>query len=108
MRKGKVYYKDLFAGIISEEPEGITFIYDKDYSVSEKAKPVSLTMPLRDEPYKDKVMLPFFDGLIPEGWLLDIAERNWKIDSRDRMGLLLAFCKDTIGAVSIVKDEENE
>jgi serine/threonine-protein kinase HipA len=46
-------------------------------------------------------MFPFFDGLIPEGWLLDIAEKNWKIDSRDRMGLLLACCKDCIGDVSV-------
>jgi serine/threonine-protein kinase HipA len=56
-------------------------------------------------------MFPFFDGLIPEGWLLDIAEKNWKIDSRDRMGLLLACCKDCIGAVSVLditrKEDDN-
>ena len=46
-------------------------------------------------------MFPFFDGLIPEGWLLDVAEENWKLDRRDRMGLLLACCRDCIGAVSI-------
>ena len=108
MRKGKVYYKNMFAGIISEEPDGIAFVYDKNYLEAESSKPVSLTMPLRKEPYTDKVMLPFFDGLIPEGWLLEIAEKNWKIEPRDRMGLLLAFCQDTIGAVSVVKGDENE
>jgi serine/threonine-protein kinase HipA len=46
-------------------------------------------------------MFPFFDGLIPEGWLLDVAEKSWKLNSRDRMGLLLACCKDCIGAVSV-------
>lgn len=108
MRKGKVYYKDLLAGTISEESDGITFVYDKEYIETENAKPVSLTMPLREEPYTDNVMLPFFDGLIPEGWLLEIAEKNWKFDPRDRMGLLLAFCKDTIGAVSVIEEKENE
>lgn len=108
MRRGKVYYKDEFAGIIVEDADGVSFTYDKDYLKKENAKPVSLTMPLREEPYLDKVMLPFFDNLIPEGWLLEIAEQNWKINSRDRMGLLLAFCKDTIGAVSIIREEENE
>lgn len=108
MRRGKVFYKDELAGIIQEDPNGVTFTYDKDYLKQEKAKPVSLTMPLREEPYTDKVMLPFYDGLIPEGWLLDIAEQNWKINPRDRMGLLLAFCKDTIGAVSVVREESNE
>lgn len=108
MRRGKVFYKDELAGIILEDTNGVSFTYDKDYLKKENAKPVSLTMPLREEPYTDKVMLPFFDGLIPEGWLLEIAEQNWKINARDRMGLLLAFCKDTIGAVSVVREESNE
>lgn len=108
MRRGKVFYKDEFAGIIYENDNAVTFSYDKKYLKKPGAKPVSLIMPLREEPYTDKVMLPFFDNLIPEGWLLDIAEQNWKINSRDRMGLLLAFCKDTIGAVSVIRDEENE
>jgi serine/threonine-protein kinase HipA len=108
MRRGKVFYKNEFAGIIQEDSNCVSFTYDAGYLKSKSAKPVSLTMPLREEPYTDKVMLPFFDGLIPEGWLLDIAEQNWKISPRDRMGLLLAFCKDTIGAVSTIRDEENE
>ena len=108
MRRGKVFYKEELAGIIKEDANGVSFVYDKDFLKKENAKPVSLTMPLREEPYTDKVMLPFFDGLIPEGWLLEIAEQNWKINPRDRMGLLLAFCKDTIGAVSVIRDEENE
>ncbi len=108
MRKGKVFYKDKFAGIIFEDSNGISFVYDKEYLKSENAKPVSLTMPLQEESYTDKNMLLFFDGLIPEGWLLEIAENNWKINPRDRMGLLLAFCKDTIGAVSVMEEKENE
>ena len=41
------------------------------------------------------------DGLIPEGWLLNIASESWKINKLDRMGLLLACCQNTIGAVSV-------
>ena len=78
-----------------------TFQYDGGFLTSEKAEAISLTLPLTDRPYRDKVLFPFFDGLIPEGWLLDIAERNWKIDARDRMSLLLACCKDCIGAVGV-------
>ena len=59
--------------------------------------------PLQKEAYKDKVIFPFFDGLIPEGWLLNIAEKNWKLNPRDRMSLLLACCKDCIGAVSVIE-----
>jgi serine/threonine-protein kinase HipA len=46
-------------------------------------------------------LFPFFDGLIPEGWLLNIASESWKINKLDRMGLLLACCQNTIGAVSV-------
>jgi len=92
MRKGKVYYKDEFAGILTEDTNGVSFAYDKNYLASGNAKPVSLTMPLREEPYTDKVMLPFFYGLIPEGWLLDIAEKN-----RDRILTFAAECFLVLG-----------
>ena len=58
-------------------------------------------MPVRKEEYKDKRLFAFFEGLIPEGWLLDIASKNWKINPNDRMGLLLACCQNCIGAVSV-------
>ncbi len=107
-KAGKVFYKNLFAGIIKEDENGISFVYDKEYLLNENAKPVSLTLPLREKEYISKTMIPFFDGLIPEGWLLDIAQTNWKINPRDRMELLLTFCKDSIGAVSVERiTEEN-
>jgi serine/threonine-protein kinase HipA len=108
-KTGKVYYKNLYAGIIKEDENGIAFVYDKNYLSNKDAKPVSLTLPLSEKEYVSKNMLPFFDGLIPEGWLLDIAQANWKINPRDRMELLLTFCKDTIGAVSVERiTEENK
>lgn len=108
MRKGKVFFKNHYAGIIYEDDEGIHFQYDPEYIKEPGASPVSLTIPLSEKKYSDKVMLPFFDGLIPEGWLLDIAQKNWKINPSDRLGLLLTFCEDCIGAVSIYGDDENE
>jgi serine/threonine-protein kinase HipA len=107
MRKAKVYYLDISAGILSETDDGYVFQYHTDY-ISSESEPVSLTLPVRKEPYVSKILFPFFDGLIPEGWLLDIAERNWKIDARDRMGLLLACCRDSIGAVSVIDQSNTE
>lgn len=106
MKSGKVFYKDKFAGIITEDESGYSFTYDKGYLNSENEKKISLTLPLRKEAFKSKTMFPFFDGLIPEGWLLDIVEKNWKINPRDRMSLLLTFCKDCIGAVSVIPFEK--
>ena len=93
--------KNQLAGILSETEQGYSFVYDLDYIRHNEAQAVSLTFPLRQAPYQSNILFPFFDGLIPEGWLLDIAERNWKLNQKDRMGLLLACCKDCIGALSI-------
>lgn len=51
---------------------------DKAYLESENASAVSLTLPLSEEAYSSKTLFSFFDGLIPEGWLLDVVSRNWK------------------------------
>ena len=66
-----------------------------------QALAVSLTLPLRQEPYETTILFPFFDGLIPEGWLLGVVSRNWKINQKDRFGLLLSACRDCIGDVCI-------
>jgi serine/threonine-protein kinase HipA len=100
-RSGKVFYKDLYAGIIREDENGYSFKYDEGFLMNPEARPISLALPLKPEACQNKVLFPFFDGLIPEGWILNIAEKNWKINPRDRMELLLTFCKDTIGAVSV-------
>ncbi len=100
-RTAYVYVRNNFAGILAETDEGYSFQYDNDYLQSGNASAVSLTLPLQSEVYTSKTLFSFFDGLIPEGWLLKIVTDNWKIDSRDRFGVLLVACKDGIGNVSI-------
>ncbi len=95
-----------WAGVLTETEDGYEFAYRPEYLAGDYAEPVSLTLPLRDEPYHREYLFPFFDGLIPEGWLLQIAEKNWKLDARDRMGLLLKTCRDCIGAVSVIEYNE--
>lgn len=106
MRQGEVWIEGLRAGTIRETENGYLFAYDEYYLSLSSAEPASLTLPLRQEPYESKVLFPFFDGLIPEGWLLNIAERNWKIRRHDRMALLLTCCRDCIGNVSVVPIEK--
>jgi len=103
-----VFFGDRFCGIIEETETGYRFTYNPEYLVNKESKAVSKTLPLSKRAFTSKTMFPFFDGLIPEGWLLDIAEKHWKIDKRDRMGLLLACCNDCIGAVSVKSLNEEE
>ena len=100
-RTAYVYVRNIYAGKLSETDNGYEFEYDDGYIENKSASPVSLTLPIRKEIYTSKVLFPFFDGLIPEGWLLNVVSRNWKIDTRDRFGLLLVACKDCIGNVTI-------
>lgn len=101
LRTGNVYVQDLYAGQIWETDEGYEFQYDSNYLSKENALAVSLTLPLQPETYRSKHLFAFFDGLIPEGWLLELVEHNWKLDGNDRFGLLLVSCKDCIGDVHI-------
>lgn len=108
MRQANVFYKDQWAGVLTENDAGYEFHYLPEYLSLETAKAVSLTLPLQKEAYTNFTLFPFFDGLIPEGWLLDVALRNTDISILDRMSLLLICCKDCIGAVSVVPVEEKE
>ena len=58
-------------------------------------------MPLRAEKYDSKELFPFFDGLLPEGWLLDLDCAAAKIDKNDKFRLLLHTGRDPVGAVSV-------
>ena len=105
-----IQYKGINAGILKETDEGYEFSYNEEYLADAASAPVSLTLPLTDKPYQSTVLFPFFDGLIPEGWLLDVALRNTDISELDRFALLLLCCKDCIGAVSVIpiKEEGDE
>ncbi|AEV28808.1 HipA domain-containing protein [Sphaerochaeta pleomorpha str. Grapes] len=100
-RQGNVFFDGIFAGVIAETEKGYSFSYAASYLSGPVPHPVSLTLPLQGEAFTSTVFFPFFDGLIPEGWLLEISLETWKLNPRDRMGLLLATCKDSIGAVSV-------
>jgi len=110
MRQAAIYYKDHLAGMLTETDDGEYTFQDEEKDVKEHPKEcITLTMPVSSKTYADKRLFPFFEGLIPEGWLLDIASKNWKINQNDRMGLLLACCQNCIGAVSIQPiPDENE
>ena len=102
MRQAEIYRKEKLAGILTEEGGEYRFCYDETYLTREDAQPISLTLPLQTEAFVSPVLFPFFDGLIPEGWLLEVALRNTDISILDRMSLLLLCCKECIGSVSVV------
>jgi HipA-like protein len=105
-RAGIVRLDGRRVGRIEETPQGSRFSYDATWLKEPDAVPVSSTLPLRAEPYDSNGLHPFFENLLPEGWLLEIAVKKLKISKDDAFGLLLALCADCAGAVEVVAEDE--
>ncbi len=97
MRKALVRVQGKYAATLEERAEGYTLTYRENYVDG----PVSLTLPVRTEPYQFDRFPPFFDGLLPEGWQLDALLRAAKLDRTDYMGQLLRVGADTVGDVTV-------
>lgn len=106
MRSGIVRLDGKQVGVIEETAEGSRFTYDATWLKAHGAAPVSLTLPLQPEPYESRGLLPFFENLLPEGWLLELSTAKLKIPKDDAFGLLLATCADCVGAVEVLPLEE--
>jgi HipA-like protein len=104
-RMGIVRLDSERVGTIVEIEVGTRFTYDAAWLERSDAEPISLTLPLRAEPYDSRSLHPFFENLLPEGWLLEIATRRLQIPKDDAFGLLLVVCADCAGAVEIVMAE---
>lgn len=100
-RIGRVRLAGRLVGVIEESGGQTKFTYLPEWLARPDAVPVSLTLPLRREPYVSQGLHPFFENLLPEGWLLDVTTRKLKISKDDPFGLLLATCRDCVGAVEI-------
>lgn len=101
MRAAQVRLAGEPVGIIEEDNGRTAFRYLPDWLSRADAVPVSMTLPLRAEPYHSDGLHPFFENLLPEGWLLEVSSKRLKISRDDPFGLLLATCGDCIGAVEI-------
>ncbi|MEE8121219.1 MAG: HipA N-terminal domain-containing protein [Anaerolineales bacterium] len=104
--RAAVYFQEMRAGTLTKTDDGYEFEYDPDYLSDPDARQISLSLPLRQEKYESTQLFSFFDGLLPEGWLLDIISSTAKIDKKNKFQLLLLTGKDPIGAVSIIPDEK--
>ena len=100
-QRAAVFCKGKPAGLLTKKAEGYEFSYDAAYLSAPDATPISMAMPLRAEKYESRALFPFFDGLLPEGWLLDLTCAAAKIDKDDKFRLLLQTGQDPVGAVSV-------
>lgn len=88
-------------GMLTETGRQTSFQYSAEWLANPEAVPISLTLPLRPEPYVSEGLHPYFENLLPEGWLLELATKKLKVGKDDAFGLLIATCADCVGAVEI-------
>jgi len=109
MRQLEVYQNHRLAGILKEQNpgSGYVFAYDKDFLAS-GGNPISVTLPLRSEPYEASALFPFFENMLPEGANRKMICRSRRIDENDFFGILSALAgKDVIGSVSLKRIEDD-
>lgn len=98
MRRAEILVNNISAGVLNELSDGAyQFTYLDDYF----GIPVSLTMPLKNKTYHFDVFPPFFEGLLPEGSMLEALLRKCKIDRHDYFTQLVTVGEDVVGAVTI-------
>ena len=101
MRRATVFVLGKPAGTL-EEHASASFVFR--YFDTYAGAPVSLTMPVSDREFRFEGFPPFFEGLLPEGEMLDGLLRQRKIDRGDLFGQLLAVGEDVVGAVAVIED----
>lgn len=101
MKRAKVFIDGEYAGDLEEIEKGEKYRFC--YSDAYKGPSVSLTMPLSEKIYEFDRFPPFFEGLLPEGIMLESLLRFSKIDRNDLMAQLIAVGKDLVGNVTVME-----
>lgn len=100
MRRANVFVNGTGAGVLEERDRGGSYHFR--YHESYKGDPVSLTMPVELKEFLFDRFPPFFDGLLPEGVMLDGLLRQRKIDKDDYFSQLLAVGNDLVGFITVL------
>lgn len=103
MRQCEILVNRLRAGVLTEtDDRTFIFQYDLEYLTGDNNGEVSLTLPLRQEPYVSPYLFPCFANMLSEGANREIQAKYLGIDADDDFGIMLATCHtDTIGAVTV-------
>ena len=99
VRKAKVFMHNQWAGILEEWEANrrYRFVYLDDY----EGPPISLTMSVDQDVYDFSRFPAFFEGLLPEGEMLEGLLRQHKIDQYDYFAQLMAVGQELVGATTV-------
>lgn len=107
MRNAKVFYNQIYAGILTENDDRTYhFRYTDDYFKDTNTYPVSLTLPKTKQEHTCTVLFPFFFNMLSEGVNKRLQCQAFRIDENDYFSLLTTTARfETIGPVTVLIDE---
>ncbi len=113
MRELSVYLeisgvRTLVGALRGMSSEDACFTYDEAYLSSPDSKPVSISLPLRIEPYSPAETRSFFDGLLPEGFTRRTVSQWVRADEDDYLTILSCLGNECLGAVRISGGESDD
>jgi len=103
MKRAKVFVSGILAGYLSEREKNKS--YEFAYLEGYRNSAISLTMPVSQKSYSFDRFPPFFDGFLPEGFMLDALLRKAKLDKNDRFEQLMRVGGELVGNITVERDE---
>ncbi|HEX3359530.1 MAG TPA: type II toxin-antitoxin system HipA family toxin [Solirubrobacterales bacterium] len=97
----EVFLHDDTVGRLERLPQGrLRFTYDPAWAEAGR-RPLSLSLPVRPDPYEDDRCGPFFEGLLPEGDFLRAVARAFHVSADNPFSVLAEIGGECAGAVSV-------
>ncbi|MCJ8519724.1 serine/threonine-protein kinase HipA [Pseudorhizobium tarimense] len=97
-----VWFGEAKAGALSQDDGGaLAFAYDRDYLGRKETRAISFSLPLCEEPYADRVVRPFFSGLLPDESARQRLAGALGISEGNAFGLLEVIGGECAGALSL-------
>lgn len=105
----RVIYKGKYsAGKLWRDEHGYHFEYEDEFISNENTFPISVNMPKSQKKFNSDRLFANFQSILSEGYNRELQCKALGIDTNDDWNLLIHTCgKDTIGAITIKKTEDN-
>lgn len=85
---------------------GLTFIYDQAWLDTPGARPISLSLPLVEQPFTGDVVYNFFDNLLPDNPQIRARiQSKFHVATNQPFDLLASIGRDCVGAIQIIDGE---
>ncbi|MBQ6622430.1 MAG: type II toxin-antitoxin system HipA family toxin [Mogibacterium sp.] len=93
--------------IIGNDPADARFQYYSAYRDDNGAVPISISLPLQEDPFSPMQTAAFFEGLLPEGFTRRSVAQWMNLDEGDYLSLLHGLGRECLGAICILEEGEH-